>query len=232
MMDKKKKLLNDLKRNIWIGIGPMLIGFFLITEAMATPIFINEIHYDNTGTDTMEFIEIAGPSGVSLSGWSLVLYNGATGQSYANWILPTSFNISNQQNGFGAVSLLLPTNGLQNGSPDGIALVDLGNNVVQFLSYEGSFSAIGGVANGLTSTDIGVAETASTPVSYSLQLVGTGSVYQDFTWSGPLQNTLSAINTGQTFVTASVPEPASILLFTAGLIGWGVMRKKFRVSEK
>ena len=42
-------------------------------------VFINEIHYDNTGTDAGEFIEIAGPAGTNLSDYSLVLYNGATG---------------------------------------------------------------------------------------------------------------------------------------------------------
>jgi hypothetical protein len=44
-------------------------------------VFINEIHYDNNGIDANEAIEIAGPAGTDLSGWSLVLYNGATGKS-------------------------------------------------------------------------------------------------------------------------------------------------------
>ena len=39
--------------------------------------FINEIHYDNVGTDSGEAIEVAGPAGTDLTGWSLVLYNGA-----------------------------------------------------------------------------------------------------------------------------------------------------------
>ena len=43
---------------------------------MPGPVFINEIHYDNDGTDVGEFIEIAGPAGTSLSGWKIVLYNG------------------------------------------------------------------------------------------------------------------------------------------------------------
>ncbi|MEJ7724882.1 MAG: hypothetical protein WKF64_11300 [Ilumatobacteraceae bacterium] len=42
-------------------------------------VFINEIHYDNSGTDTGEAIEIAGPAGLDLAGWSLVLYNGTGG---------------------------------------------------------------------------------------------------------------------------------------------------------
>jgi len=50
------------------------------------------------------------------------------------------------------------------------------------LSFEGTLTAVGGAANGLTSTDIGVSETSSTPVAHSLRLTGTGSSYTDFTW--------------------------------------------------
>src|SRR5882672_8473565 len=48
----------------------------------AAPVFINEFHYDNDGTDTGEAIEIAGPAGTDLAGWKLVLYNGANGAVY------------------------------------------------------------------------------------------------------------------------------------------------------
>ena len=37
---------------------------------------------------------------------------------------------------------------VQNGSPDGIALVGPGNVVKEFLSYEGVFTAVGGAAAG------------------------------------------------------------------------------------
>lgn len=50
--------------------------------------------------------------------------------------------------------------------------------MIQFLSYEGSFTAVGGPADGLTITDIGVAETSSTPVGQLLQLI-------DGVWIGP-----------------------------------------------
>ncbi len=39
-----------------------------------TSVFINELHYDNTGTDVDEGVEIAGQAGIDLSGWSLVFY--------------------------------------------------------------------------------------------------------------------------------------------------------------
>src|SRR5690349_23445178 len=41
-----------------------------------------EIHYDNSGTDVNERIEVSFPTGTSLTGWSVVLYNGSGGASY------------------------------------------------------------------------------------------------------------------------------------------------------
>jgi predicted extracellular nuclease len=106
--------------------------------------------------------------------------------------------IPNQQSGFGTASISYPSNGIQNGSPDGIALVN-GATVVQFLSYEGSFIATNGPANGMSSTDIGVSEAGSEPVGMSLQLQGSGTTYEDFTWTAtPIANTQNAVNTGQT----------------------------------
>src|SRR5688572_24038744 len=138
----------------------------------------------------------AGPAGTDLSGWSIVLYNGAGGAPYDTDAL--SGIIPNQQAGFGTISLSYPSNGIQNGSPDAIALVN-GTTVVQFLSYEGSFTAVGGPANGMTSTDIGVSEDGSEALGQSLRLSGAGQVYEDFTWSAPATASFGAINTGQNF---------------------------------
>ena len=70
-------------------------------------VFINEIHYDNTGTDAGEFVEIAGPAGTNLADYSIVLYNGAGGAAYDTDVL--SGTIPDQQNGFGTVSLTYPS---------------------------------------------------------------------------------------------------------------------------
>ena len=110
------------------------------------PVFINEFHYDNEGTDTGEFVEVAGPAGTSLSGWSIVLYNGNGGAPYDT--IDLSGAIPDQDHGFG--TLHFEATGLQNGSPDGLALVNPSNGVEQFLSYEGSLGAVGGPADGMT----------------------------------------------------------------------------------
>jgi 5'-nucleotidase len=79
-----------------------------------------------------------------------------------------------------------PTDGLQNGSPDGVALVNRAGAVVEFLSYEGTFTATNGPAQGLTSTDIGVSEKGTEPAGQSLQ-----RAYPDGAWSGPAPSTFA-----------------------------------------
>lgn len=165
--------------------------------------WINEIHYDNISTDTNEGIEIAGPAGMILTGWQIVGYNGNGAAAYSSVSL--SGVIPNQQNGFG--TLWFPFTGLQNGAPDGIALADPTNTVIQFLSYEGTFVAIGGVAGGMSSTDIVVLEPGTDAVDLSLQLQGTGDEYTDFTWVSPAAHTRGAINNNQMFE-ADQPVPA------------------------
>ena len=73
------------------------------------------------------------------------------------------------------------------GAADGFALVDGTNAVVEFLSYEGSFTAADGPAAGMTSTDIGVFESSSTPVGHSLKR-------HEGSWYPPSANSFGACN--------------------------------------
>lgn len=177
---------------------PFVISCFIgIQDGFTQSVFINEIHYDNAGADVEEAIEIAGVAGTDLTGWSIVLYNGSNSSVYNT--ISLSGTLADQQNGFGTKVEMLPSNGLQNGSPDGLALVDNNNTVVQFLSYEGVITAADGPANGMTSTDIGVSEPNTAPVGSSLQLSGAGTTATDFVWENTTTNTYGAVNTNQTF---------------------------------
>ncbi len=158
--------------------------------ATATP-FVSELHYDNAGADTGEFVEIQAPLGSDLSAWTLVLYNGTASQRapYDTVALGLVNAPAGDPSGDGVLVLDFPSNGIQNGAPDGLALVDETGTVVEFLSYEGAFTAASGPAEGLASTDIGVAESGSTPVGYSLQRV-------DGEWTAPAPNTRGVVNGG------------------------------------
>lgn len=160
-------------------------------------VFVNELHYDNDGADIGEFIEVAGPAGTDLTGWSIALYNGSNGAVYDT--LALSGVLGDIGAGFGFSVVELPANGLQNGAPDGLALVDDAGAVTEFLSYEGPIIAVDGPANGMTSSDIGVAESGDEPAGLSLQRVGTGSQAADFTFAAPIAETPGAANTDQVF---------------------------------
>jgi endonuclease I len=170
--------------------------------------WINEIHYDNAGADSGEGFEIAGPAGTDLSGYFVLGYNGSGGAVYA--LVTLAGTIPDQQGGAG--TLWFPLTGMQNGAPDGLALVDPLGTVLEFLSYEGTFTATGDVASGMTSLDIGVAESSATPAGFSLPLLGSGSSSADFTWSPEMTASPGQPNPGQVFVGAgggpcSIPGP-------------------------
>ncbi len=181
------------------------------TTPVANSVWINEFHYDNANTDTGEFVELAGTAGIDLSGWSILAYNGNGGTVYKT--ISLSGVIGDQQAGYGTLSFA--ASGLQNGAPDGLALVDDQGKVVQFLSYEGSLTATDGAAAGMTSIDVGVSETTSTPVGYSLQLTGTGTDYANFSWQSAAANTQGTLNTGQSFGSGTQVNQAPTAAFTS-----------------
>jgi DNA/RNA endonuclease G (NUC1) len=157
---------------------------------------IVEIHYDNSGADVSEAVEVEGPAGLDLGGWSVVLYNGNGGVTYGT--LALSGTLADQCTGRGTIVVAAP--GLQNGSPDGLALVNAAA-AVEFLSYEGVFVATNGPAAGMTSTDIGVAENGEA-TGNSLQQDAAG-------WYGPTTSSFGACNV----------RPASKISFTGRFAG-------------
>ncbi|GIE37736.1 multifunctional nuclease/2',3'-cyclic-nucleotide 2'-phosphodiesterase/5'-nucleotidase/3'-nucleotidase [Actinoplanes lobatus] len=149
--------------------------------------FISEIHYDNAGADSGEAVEIEAPVGFDLSGWKLYLYNGNDGATYS----PTT-TLSGVVPASGVQSIAIA--GLQNGAPDGLALVKPDGTVAEFLSYEGVLTATNGPAAGQTSVDIGVSEPGTEPAGQSLQKI-------DGVWKA------SAVSTFGTRNTATPEEP-------------------------
>lgn len=157
--------------------------------------WINEIHYDNDGGDVGELVEIVvqNVGTYSVSDFTITLYNGSNGTVY-DTKNGADFAYANGGDYRFYVCAIV----MQNGAPDGIALSYAGT-LIQFLSYEGSFIAVGGVADGVSSTDIGVSEIGTTPIGQSLQLFGSGAEYSDFVWVAPATATTGYINNGQSF---------------------------------
>ncbi len=166
-------------------IGPAALD---IAPLAAPPsVRFSELHYDNAGTDAGEAIEISGPAGTSVAGWRIFLYNGANGAVYTPTITLNG-TIPATCGGRGVIVTNYPVNGVQNGNPDAIALVDNNNVVIELLSYGGTFTAVGGPAAGMVTTSIGVQESGTTPVGHSLGRNGDG------TWNAAAANTFGACN--------------------------------------
>ncbi len=115
-----------------------------------TGLSINEVDYDQPATDTAEFIELYNSSlnAIDLGGYSIVLVNGNNTTPYDTIALPSQllnpgsyFVICGSMNFVPNSNLVLsvPSNIIQNGSPDAIAIVDnVSSAIIDVVSYEGS----------------------------------------------------------------------------------------------
>jgi DNA/RNA endonuclease G (NUC1) len=173
----------------------MTAGALMLSTLATAQVRISEFHYDNTGADSGEQIEVSAPAGTNLTGWQIVLYNGNGGASYGTLNLSGIVPATCDARGV----VVIPAVGLQNGSPDGIALVDNAGALVEFLSYEGSFAATNGVADDVTSVDILVFEPDTEPAGRSLARDAAG------VWSGPAAHTFGACNDN-----GDTPPPAEV----------------------
>jgi hypothetical protein len=126
---------------------------------------INEIDYDTVGSpDNLEFIELYNGTGadVSMVGKTVVLVNGANNATYKVIALDSAGTLA-----AGAYLLiaqaavtapagtvriaLTGTDQVQNGSPDGVALVDtVSGTIIDKLAYEGAMTAV--AVTGVTGT--------------------------------------------------------------------------------
>jgi endonuclease I len=185
----------------------------LLAPTAFAEVLINELHYDDATAsgDTGERIEVVATAGESLAGYRIYLYNGATPSAatvYDNDPVPVGGLVS-----CGAsvriATLSYPSNGVQNGEADGLALIDGSGRVVQFLSYEGTIVAGSGPAAGRTSTVLPVSESGATPAGTSLQLAGSGGP-ANFAWRSSAAQTFGGCNHDQVFGSGGNPPPAVV----------------------
>jgi hypothetical protein len=137
--------------------NPKTIKDYVIVLSGKPPtLVINEVDYDQVGTDLAEYVEILNPGGAdaSLAGLVLVLVNGSTSAEYSRVDLSSVGTLAaGQYLVIAGTGVTVPTSAIkldplwtqdaiQNGSPDGIALVDtVTHTVIDALSYEGAITA-------------------------------------------------------------------------------------------
>ncbi len=131
-----------------------------VATSARAQLVINEVDYDQVGTDFAEFIELRNNSNcpLPLAHLALVLINGTSNAEYQRIEIPatTAFILPGQYLVLGSASvtatvppgvlrLNFPVVGdnMQNGTPDGLALIDTASRtVLDALSYEGGMTAV------------------------------------------------------------------------------------------
>lgn len=171
---------------------------------------INEVDYDQASTDLTEFVEIynGGLAAVDLTGHHLIFVNGANDTIYrdvdlgpAGSLLPGQFLVLHSEGvtpDAAALSLevLPPSNGIQNGDPDGLALVSA-TAVIDTLSYGGAINGVDlGVPYGTVSLTNGSALGDDDPLAGSLCRLADGqdSGDDDTDWTATTMVTPGAPN--------------------------------------
>lgn len=116
----------------------------------ASRVVINEVAYADASTDDEEFVELYNPTGaaVNVTGWTVALFNGSNNREYGSVTLTGSIAAGGYLVVTGNGSTITPSDAsfsgnIQNGGPDGVALVDgplATGSLVDFVTYDGAFS--------------------------------------------------------------------------------------------
>ena len=142
---------------IGTGIDPAANAATFTGFGAAGPgrLVINEVDYDNVGTDSAEFIELYNgtAAAVPLGNLAVVFVNGTTSAEYSRvaltgslpaggYALVANMSVVTAAPG-GVLTFMFADNSLQNGGPDGVALIDtVALTILDALSYEGAMTAV------------------------------------------------------------------------------------------
>jgi predicted extracellular nuclease len=221
------------KRNFLACASSAIIGSMAFSSHAA--IIINEIDYDQPGTDTAEFIELfnSGSSAISLNNYSIDLINGNNLSTYRSIDL-SGFNIS--ANSYFVVCSdsnqvancdysFTTTNGwFQNGAPDAVALYE-STSLLDSLSYEGSLTPF-------TEGDFMTINDSNSDILSLARItdgIDSNNNALDFQLGCITPGSANIAGVGDCSVpsVSAVPLPAAAWLFGSGLIGLiGLARRK------
>jgi len=198
-----------------------------MTLSSHAAVVINEIDYDQPGTDSAEFIELfnSGSSIISLDNYAIDLINGSTSSSYRNIDL-SGFSInagsyfvvcSNANLVANCNYSFTSSNGwFQNGAPDAVALYE-STNLLDALSYEGILSPYT-EGDALTIKDNNIDITS---ISRIIDGADSNNNALDFELGCITPGSANIAGMGDCSVTQvnPVPLPAAAWLFASGMIG-------------
>jgi predicted extracellular nuclease len=216
-----------------ISLGLLAAGSITFNSYAA--IVINEIDYDQAGTDSAEFIELfnSGTSVISLDNYSIELINGTTSSSYRTINL-SGFSIGASAHFVmcGDASLVAncdysftTTDGwMQNGAPDAIGLYE-NTSLLDSLSYEGVLAPFT-EGDALTISDN---NTDIVSIARILDGMDSNNNAADFQLGciTPGSANIAGVGDCSTTGVSAVPVPAAAWLFGSGIIGMaGLARRR------
>jgi hypothetical protein len=192
-------------------LGATVSAQIAVLEQPAGSLVLNEVDYDQPSVDTAEFVEIYNGTmtTISLAGYALLEVNGSDGSVYdtvdlapAGSLAPGQFLVVHGGGvtpAGGALSLVVSGFVVQNGAPDGLALVD-GAAMVDAMCYEGSMTSVDlgapyGVVSLVSGTAIPEADTGTGTQSLARLLDGVDTGNDDADWSRTTTLTPGAPNT-------------------------------------
>lgn len=153
------------------------IMIFIWSFSLALPhAWINEIHYDNSGTDVNEFVEVVveSPEDHYMGDLVLYMYNGYDGRIYCLDSID-EFETGDRLGDFQFYTWY--QRGIQNDT-EGMLLV-FKDTLVDIIAYEGSFTGVSTPGTGLIFPDLMCCETGYGPDTCSIYLTGMpGSVWE------------------------------------------------------
>lgn len=207
-----------------MGVLGTLLFFLTLTSASAS-LIINEVDYDQPGSDHAEFIELlnSGPGLLSLNGYTISLFNGATGTHYRR------FDLSDYQIAADSYFVLCGNSNyvancnfdttkdsslIQNGGSKADAItLNLNGSLIDSLVYEGNLEGdIEGQGDQLNDHSIDYFMGLSRlPNGYDSN--NDNHDFQSSCITPGFANTVS-----NSHCTSSIPEPASLLLLLIGLV--------------
>ena len=217
-----------------IGTGIIWLG---LTAPANAAVIINEIDYDQPGSDTAEFIELYnnGINPVPLDGYTINLVNGSNGSSYNSFDL-TGLSIT--ANGYLVICDLAFTvvncdfgadasGWMQNGGSDGDAVALLLNGDLQdSVTYEGIGSHLDAYAEGGSFTT-GDSNSIDMSIARLPDGIDTNINGNDFGSACITPGSANISGSGNCSASINpVPVPAAVWLFASGLIGLiGISRR-------
>lgn len=136
-----------------LSVIALMLGCATAQAGLVNSLVINEVDYDQPGTDTAEFIELKNISAstVDLAGFSLQLVNGGNNAVYQTFNLPSVMLAAGDYFVACANAATTPncdfdlpgaaTDLIQNGSPDGIRLIIIASGLDEDrMAYEGAMA--------------------------------------------------------------------------------------------